>query len=268
MKLVRSVLTLGLIGAVLAGCTTNPSALEQTSAADLRPAAERPVVSANQAQAKAHAELGMAYVQAGRLGVALDEARIALAYDETYAPAHHLNGLALIALNDVTAARAAFERAAQLAPGDPEINNSYGWFLCVQKQFDAGVARLEDAARNPYYTTPTRPMTNAGLCRVMQDQPEAAENYFRRAIAYDADNIQALLNLAAIAFRRDNPEAAHAYLNTAHQKARPTAESLWLGVRVERARGDRDTEASYASQLKSRFPTSPEYQKLIEGKYE
>ncbi|HQU88382.1 MAG TPA: type IV pilus biogenesis/stability protein PilW [Denitromonas sp.] len=268
MKTAHLLAALGFAGVLLSGCTTNPSVPGNSASLDLRPASERPVTSDNQSRAKIHTDLGMAYVTAQRVGVALDEVRTALAYDDTYAPAHHLHALVFMALNDATSARGAFARADALAPGDPEINNSYGWFLCVQGEVDEGVRMLEQSARNPYYTTPTRPMTNAGLCRMGQGQLEAAEAYFRRAMTLDANNIQAVLNLAAIAYRRNNPEAAHVYLNTVHQKSRSTAESLWLGVRVERARNDKETEASYASQLKSRFPTSPEYQKLIEGKYE
>ncbi len=268
MKTAHLLAALGFAATLLSACTTNPSVPGSSASMDLRPAAERPVTSDNQGRAKIHTDLGMAYVAAQRIGVALDEARIAMAYDESYAPAHHLHALVFMALNDVASARVAFARADALAPGDPEINNSYGWFLCVQGEVEAGVRMLEQSARNPYYTTPTRPMTNAGLCRMGQGQLEAAEAYFRRAMALDGNNIQAILNLAAVSYRRKNPEAAHVYLNTVHQKSQPTAESLWLGVRVERARNDKETEASYGSQLKSRFPTSPEYQKLIEGNYE
>ncbi|QID18584.1 type IV pilus biogenesis/stability protein PilW [Nitrogeniibacter mangrovi] len=253
----------------LAGCTSNPVQPSSSSSAEFqRPAADRPVTSEAQKRAKAHVDLGTAYYTSGRFGTALDEADTALADDDSYAPAHHLKALVLMALDDVANARVNFERAAQLAPGDPDINNSYGWFLCVQKQYDAGLQRLDMAARNPYYTATTRPLTNSGLCLAMQGKDAEAETYFRRAVQADPDNMQALLNLAAIAYRRKNYEAAHAYLNTAHQRGQASPESLWLGVRVEHMRGDRDAEASYVSQLKSRFPTSPQYQKLIEGNYE
>jgi type IV pilus assembly protein PilF len=262
------VLVFALMAALaMVGCTTDP-ARPTTSAEIQRPAAQRPVTSKAQERAKIHTDLGMAYYTSGRYGTALDEARTALTFDENYAPAHHLNALVLMALGDVATAKRNFERAEQLAPGDPEINNSYGWFLCVQKQYDEGLERLAMSARNPYYDAVTRPLTNSGLCLMAQGKDVAAEDYFRRAVAADANNIQALLNLAAIAYRRKNYEGAHAYLNTAHQRGQATAESLWLGVRVERARNARDAEASYESQLKSRFPTSPEYQKLIEGNYE
>ena len=267
MTFIKTTLVTLLSATLLAACTTNP-VQNNTSADFQRPASERPVTSQNQMRAKAHTDLGMAYFSAGNFGVGLDEARIALAYDPDYAPAHQLNGLLLASLNDKVAARQSFERASALAPGDPDINNTYGWFLCVQKRYEEGLERLAMAARNPYYNATTRPLTNSGLCLVMQGKDTEAEPYFRRAVAADPENIQALLNLAAIAFRQKNAEAAHSYLNDVHQRGRATAESLWLGVRVERMRGDRDSEASYESQLKSRYPTSVEYQKLIEGKYE
>ncbi|MCB1960687.1 MAG: type IV pilus biogenesis/stability protein PilW [Rhodocyclaceae bacterium] len=252
---------------LLAACTANP--VNRSGSAEFqRPASERPVTSDAQARAKTHADLGMAYTSARRYGVALDEARLALAYDESYAPAHHLKALVLMALEDTVSARASFERAVQLAPGDPEINNAYGWYLCTAGDTEGGLARLAVAARNPYYATPTRPLTNSGLCLVAKGRDEEATDYFRRALRADGENIQAILNLAAIAYRARNYEAAHAYLNTAHQTSFMSAESLWLGVRVERARGDREAEASYVSQLTSRFPTSREYQLMIEGKYE
>ncbi|WP_227818005.1 type IV pilus biogenesis/stability protein PilW [Nitrogeniibacter aestuarii] len=255
---------------LLAGCNTNPARnTNPNSSADFqRPASERPVTTRNQRSAKVHTDLGMAYYSAGRFGVGLDEARVALAYDPNYAPAHHLNALLLVSLGDKVAAQQAFEQAIRLAPGDPEINNSYGWYLCVEKRYNEGMERLAMASRNPYYDAVTRPLTNSGLCLMLQQKYAEAEPFLKRAVAADPNNTQALLNLAAAAFFRENYEAAHAYLNSAHQQGAVSAESLWLGVRIERKRGDKDSEATYASQLKSRFPTSREYQQMIEGKYE
>jgi type IV pilus assembly protein PilF len=45
-------------------------------------------------------------------------------------------------------------------------------------------------------------------------------------------------------------------------------EVLWLGVRVSRRLSDRNSEASYAMQLRNRFPNSPEARALSAGRYE
>jgi len=48
----------------------------------------------------------------------------------------------------------------------------------------------------------------------------------------------------------------------------PTAESLWLALRIERKGGERVAETGYATQLRRRFPGSPEYQALQRGQFE
>jgi type IV pilus assembly protein PilF len=48
----------------------------------------------------------------------------------------------------------------------------------------------------------------------------------------------------------------------------PSAEVLWLGVRVERKLGDRNSEESYALQLRNNFPNSSEARALLAGQYE
>ena len=48
----------------------------------------------------------------------------------------------------------------------------------------------------------------------------------------------------------------------------PSAESLWLALRVERRSGQRIAEQSYATQLRRRFPGSEEFRKLQRGEYE
>jgi len=48
----------------------------------------------------------------------------------------------------------------------------------------------------------------------------------------------------------------------------PSAEAIWLGLRIERKLGNKVAEGSYASQLRSRYPSSPEYQEFLKGNFE
>jgi type IV pilus assembly protein PilF len=213
-------------------------------------------------------ELGMAYFQVGRYDVALEEARAALAQQDSYSPAFHLMGLVYMYIDDLPAARANFERALGLAPNDPEFNNSYGWFQCATGQERQGLERLAVAARNPYYNAPARPHTNAGLCHLRLKDDAAAEAQFRRAVQLDPANALALFHLAGIAYRRGAYEQARVLLVQLHQQREPTAGSIWLGVRTERKLGNRDAESSYAAQLRGRFADSAEFQAMNQGHYE
>lgn len=262
---------------VLAACTSNrepPPVLATPGVAGVgtptteRPVADRPPANEDERRARIHVELGEAYLQASNFGVALDEARLALGYAPNYAPAFLLVASVHMFLEDQAAARANFEQALRLAPQDPEINNTYGWFLCVSGQEKQGLERLALAARNPYYQHPARAYTNLGLCQLRIKDETAAETSFLRALQQDAGNAQALFQLADMAFRRGNAEAAQRYLVALHRVVQPSAQSAWLGLRVERRLGNREAASSYAQQLKSRHPSSPEYELLIQGKLE
>jgi len=229
---------------------------------------EQTASSATEKSAKAHSELGVVYLQAGNLGVAMQEARLATAIDPGYAPGFDLMGLVHLMLNEMPQAQAALERAVQLAPGDPQIANDYGWVLCQSGREQEAFKFFEAAARNPLYKTPTRPYTNAGLCYLRIKDDKAAEASFQRALLVDGSNAQAVYHLSNLAYKRGDFFAARKLLGELHRLTEPNAESLWLGVRTERKIGDRQAEASYSSQLRRKFAGTPEHQALQQGQFE
>lgn len=252
---------------VLSGCATQ-TIPGPTGTRLERPVSEETVMSDARRKAKVHVELGQAYFQAGRFGVALDEARAALSHDANYAPAYQLMALVHMFLEEAPLAAANFDRALSLAPGDPEILNSYGWFLCSIGREKEGIEQLAVVVRNPYYPSPTKGFANAGLCYLRMNNDRAAETQFLRAVEADASNLQAIYHLAALTYRRGAYEAARRYLNALNQGGEPTAESLWLGIRIEHKLGDRAAEAAYVQQLRRRFPASQEFQAFLQGQYE
>ena len=72
-------------GAARSGATGQPS----TPVSDYRPV-ETIVTGTSRTRAKAHTDLGLAYLEAGNVAVALDEGRKALGDDSSYASAHNL----------------------------------------------------------------------------------------------------------------------------------------------------------------------------------
>lgn len=249
------------------GCASVPGGAGD-SARISRPLSDLSPSGPAETRARVHVDLGMAYVEVGRYDVALDEAEIALADLPGYAPAFHLKGLAYMLIGEDGAAQTQFQQALRLAPGDPDFNNSYGWFLCTRGSAAEGLERLARAASNPYYRYPARPLVNAGLCQLRSGELAAAENQFEQALQADPANGEAMLQLAGIAYRDGRYERARSYLIRLHQQFGPSAQSAWLGLRTERRLGNRDAEASYASQLETRFADSDEYQEMIEGKYQ
>ena len=250
---------------LLAGCTatgsdSGPGARQAVSA--------QPPENEQQQRAKVHTELGSLYMLDGRSAIALEEARIALSADPGYAPAYNLLALTHMVLNETRLAEENFEKALSLAPGDPEISNNFGWFLCQSGREKRSMAYFMAAARNPLYSTPTKPYTNAGVCSVRLKDDKAAEEYLFTALRLSPTNTQALFWLADIAYRQGRHSEARQWATDIEKMMEPTAEVIWLALRIERKLGNREAEARYASQLRRRFPGSPEQRLLTQGQYE
>ena len=111
-------------------------------------------------------------------------------------------------------------------------------------------------------------MTNAGMCAEMKGDLALAEANLTRALKLQPDNAQAMIKLAGLKFRQGKLEEAQRLLARHSEIAQPSAESLWLGVRLERKSGNRTQEAAYGLQLRKRFPDSNEARSLLAGQYE
>ena len=221
-------------------------------------------------RARIHTELGALYFQGGSMAVALDELAIALAADSSYFQAYSIRGLVHAALREYNKAEADFQRALNLAPNDPEVNNNYGWYLCDTGKERQSIAYFLNALKSPLYETPERAYANAGTCAMKAGDLEGAQGYLLQALQMSRDGgMTPRLQMAKLLFKRGTYEEAHIYLGDALKlMAPPTAEALWLGIRVERKLGNRSLEGGYAAQLRGRYPSSPEYQEFLKGNFE
>lgn len=249
---------------LLAGCAATPG----TQANTVETGTLSGEVGDPRNRARIHTELASAYFERGNMGVALEELRIAIAADPNYAPAYNVLGLVHMDLRENAVAQQHFERGLKIAPNDPDINNNYGWFLCQTGQEAQSINYFLAALKNPLYNNPARSFVNAGLCSMKANNDRDAIEYFERALRNSPDNLQALLNLATVQYRRGQLEVARGLIGRFNRLIEPSAESLWLALRIERKLGDKSAENTLAVQLRRRFPGSPEYQDMLKGKFE
>jgi len=220
------------------------------------------------ARARIHTELAAGYYGLGNYGVALQEAGEALKAEPNYAPALNVLGLVYMELRDDKAAESSFQRALRVSPQDSDTNNNYGWFLCQRKREQESIKYFLAALRNPLYTTPDKSWVNAGICARQSGDLAAAEDYFQKALKIRPAQPQALLQMADMAYKRNDYAEAKVYLTRLQREITPTAEILWLALRVERHLGDRNAEASLGFQLRKNFPESREARALMAGQNE
>jgi type IV pilus assembly protein PilF len=218
-------------------------------------------------RARIRLELASSYYQQGNYNVALDELRQALAVDPSYPAAYGMLGLVYMDLNDRARAEESFQRALRLAPGDSDINNNYGWYLCQTGRPAQAIDHFLRALRNPLYATPSRPLHNAGICSLRMGDLKAAEDYFLRAFQVEPANPVAMFNLAEINLKRGDLQRARFYAQRLSTNFEPSAEIFWLSIRVERKLGNADGEQSLAAQLRRLFPGSREASLLASGQF-
>jgi type IV pilus assembly protein PilF len=248
---------------VLTGCVSNPPATQVD-----QPVSQQSAVGDIRKRAKAHTDLGSAYLGDGRFAVALDEARVAISVDSDYAPAYNLLGLVHMYLQEPRLAEENFDRALHLAPADAEINNNFGWFLCQTGREQRSIAYFQAAIKSTLYETPAKPLTNAGICSLRLKDDKAAEAFLTNALRADNTSASARFWLADLLYRQNRLGEARVQIGELFRLAEPEAQSIWLALRIEHKFGDRDAEARYSSQLRRKFAGTPEHQKLLQGQYE
>lgn len=221
-----------------------------------------------QTRARIHTELGAAYFSRGQYTVALEELHDALSADSNYAPAYGVMGLVYMELREDKPAESNFRRAMELAPGESEIHNNYGWFLCTRNKYDDAMTQFNIALSNPLYSAPEHALTNAGICSLQANKPDIAQGYFEKSLKYQPNQAQALTKLAQLYYQQGRLLEAKTLIDRFFDNNKPTPEALWLGIRLARKQNNKDAEASFSLQLRRMFADSPETQLLLQGKYD
>lgn len=208
--------------------------------------------------AEANAQLGIKYLQRGELDQAKVKLEKALEQDETNARAHSFYGQLQHRVEQDESARVHFNKAIALEPDEAAHRNSYGVFLCKIEEYDAAVVEFDAAANNPYYKTPEFALDNAGLCMLESKQYDLASNYLRKALRVNTKFANAYLHMAELLRKQSKLTVADAYYQRFLAYGRDSAESLLLGLQINRDLGKQPQAEQYASRLLNEFPESIE----------
>ena len=251
-----------VVAAVLVGCTTttttttSSTSVPQTSVVGT---GAQTVADANR-RAQIRLELAANYYQAGRLDVAMEEVGQALTAKPDYADAYGLLGLILMQNQDWGQADVAMRKAIDLNPRDGNQIHNYGWMLCQQKNFDSAQQWLDKALAAPGYREQAKTLLAKGMCYQQAGQLDRAQESMFRAYEMDMGNTAAGYNLANVLWLQGDLKKAQFYIRRLNNNSNQTsAESLWLGIKIDRALHDDIGVRQQANQLRDRFPQSRQW---------
>jgi len=208
--------------------------------------------------AQYNAQLGAQYLQQNELEQARDKLEKALAQDQRNALAHVTYGQLQHRVENPSKARVHFKRAIELEPDQANHRNNYGVFLCQIEEYEAAEEQFSKAANNKFYKTPEYALDSAGVCMLDAERLDKADGYLRKALQINPTFANTYLHMAELLYRRDRLTVADAYFQRYQSYGRDTAESLLLGIQINRDTGKAAEAESYASKLLNDFPTSRE----------
>jgi len=209
-------------------------------------------------RARIRLDLALGYFEQGQTTIALDEIKQSLAADPNYAEALNLRGLIYMRLDDPGLAEDSFRRAIAITPREPNLLHNYGWLLCQQKRYADAQVQFSAALAVTSYREPAKTLMTQGVCQIQAGQRAEAEKTLIQAYEIDASNPVVGYNLAALLAQRDDYARAQFFIRRVNNSPSANAESLWLGIKVERRLGNREALAQLAGQLQRRFPASRE----------
>ena len=248
-----SLLAMMLLG--LSGCMSGPAGSLSNGSRDIMTASDEPEA---RKRARIRLELALGYFEQGQTTVALDELKQSLVADPAYAPAHNLRGLIYMRLNDFRIADDSFSRALALNPGDANVLHNLAWLQCQQRRWSESFRNFDQALADPQYGERAKTYRALGLCQARAGLAADAERNLLKSYEYEAGNPVTTFNLAVLLRARGDLVSAQFHLRRLNNGDLANAESLWLGIKVERELDNKEATQQLADQLLKRFPQSRE----------
>ncbi len=222
----------------------------------------------NRRRARTRLELASGYFAEGKTTVALDELKLALVADPNYGEAFNLRGLIYMRLGDPRQAEDSFRRALQLNNRDADTMHNYGWLMCQQRRYDESIAMFTQANAIPLYNGQPKTYMSRGLCELAAGKKAEAERSFSRSYELDAGNPISGYNLSNLLYERGELQRAQFYIRRLNNSELSNAETLWLGIKVERKLGNAATVEQLATQMRRRYAQSKELASFERGAFD
>ena len=212
--------------------------------------------------ASANADLGIRYLQGGRLPLANEKLLKALNQNPNSTIANHYYAILQQRLGNTAKASHHFNKAVNLNPKDPEIRNNYGSFLCDNGQPELAIQQFTSSINDPLYTTPEFAYTNAGICLRKTGNDTKAEEYFRTALKKKSAFPSALLEMARLYSDRKMYPRAQGFMSRYESVGKSSPQALELCGIINQQMNDIAKSESCKSALLRLFPESAEAQRV------
>lgn len=159
---------------------------------------------------------------------------------------------------------ASFEQALSINSDDADTLNNYGVYLCRQDQTEAAEKKFLKAIAVPSYILVAKSYENLSSCFLQKDNFDKAEMYLHKAVMHSPGNSSTLLQMVRLQYAMGKFTQAKIFEQRFEKVTRRfTPSSLALAYKVYWKLGQRRTAKNYASMLVKMYPKSWEAQQYL-----
>ncbi len=220
--------------------------------------------------ADAYVDLALAYFRNREYDLAMNRLEKALQINPEHLEANAVLGLVYQEQGEVVPAEEQFRRVLRIDPSFTRGRTYLAAFLYRQGRLQESLRESRVAAEDLKYDGRAQVFANIGLIETQLGNNGAAIEAYEKSIVLQRSAAPVYLALADLYLAQGQIDNANrrytAFREYVRQgKANHTAASLATGIRIARAEGDRDREASLLLLMKNTFPASAEYRNLAGG---
>ena len=212
--------------------------------------------SQNRKAAESNTSLGLEYMNRGQYEVALGKLKKAVKADPGYAPGQTVLAVLYERIGEMDLAGKHYHKAYEADPTNGDVNNNYGTYLCKTGKEDKAIEHFLAALDDPFYSSPSVALTNAGSCALGKGDLVAADDYLRRALKIEPEFPDALMAMVRLNYEQQNFLKSRAFMQRYEAIASHDATSLLLAYKIEKASGDTKAASKYKRTLEAMFPKS------------
>ncbi len=181
-------------------------------------------------------------------------------------------GLVYSREGDTNLADKSFQQALKQDPRNSKARNNYAAFLFANARYEEAYKQLQQVVGDTKYEARPQAFENLGLAALRLEKLQDAEDAFKRALQLNPNQLRSSLELCSLMLAKKDVLQANTYYrnyltliqfyNVPHNPR-----SLWIGVQLEAALGNKKNVLTYGKQLETNFASAPElklYQQLLE----
>jgi len=157
-----------------------------------------------------------------------------------------------------------YEKALSIKEDDADTLNNYGVYLCRQDQIEAAEKQFLKAIAVPTYILVAKSYENLSSCFLQQDDFIKAEMYLNKAILHSPSSSSTLFQMIQLQYAIGDYKQASLFKQRFEKYTRRfTSQSLALSYKVHYMLGERSTAKNYGAMLVKMYPQSWESQQYL-----